>query len=487
MNSSGGPSSGVQSPEYENGTLSWYGCDLHAIADRYGTPAHVGCAEAVGDAVRSFRRPFREAGLNVHLRYSVKTNPVPAFLSTLAEEEVGFEVCSAAELEMVRRLGGEAESIVATGLRAGATFAERSSAQGVQMHTLATAGQVEQVLAESTNLPEPLNVGLSICPELMRARWDLTLNTGGSSSAIGFRPGSLDLEDAAAAIAASGRLNLVGLHMHIGSGIRSASPYRRAFRTMERVVRGLAARGHHIAVLDIGGGFGLSSAPVLGAWKIASNLFRPGLAGRAGSGRDAILGRVATALAESLRRLERSDLSPPTLLAEPGRALSGPCQLLLLGVAEVVERGAKARYLLCDGGSMAISPMLLTQAHRVLAMRDRGGERTRYQVLGTLPTSLDRVSSGALLPPTQAGDRLAVLDTGAYFVSMNNTFGGPRLPIVWIERSEEGLARRRESEEELLARDHLPADRLPANYLSTNRPSAGQPPVDGEPLEGNPL
>jgi diaminopimelate decarboxylase len=469
----------VQSPQYENSTLCWYGCDLQAIAERHGTPTHVGCAEAVGDAVASFRSPFRESGLDIGLRYSVKTNPVPAYLNALADLDVGFEVCSAAELEIVRRLGAEPGRVVATGLRGGPHFAIRSSAPGVQMHTLATPGQVEQVLDQSADLPAPLNVGLSICPELPGARWDLTLNTGGRSSAIGFRPGSADLEDAAAAIAASNRMNLVGLHMHIGSGIRSASPYRRAFRTMEKVIRALAVHGHQIAVLDIGGGFGLSSAPVMGAWKIASNLFRPGLPGRAGSDQDAILSRVAAALAEMLERLERSGLRPPTLLAEPGRILSGPCQLLLLSVAEVVDRGPKARYLLCDGGSMAISPMLLTQAHRVLAVRDRGGERSRYQVLGTLPTSLDRVSSGAMLPPMQAGDCLAVLDTGAYFVSMNNTFGGPRLPIVWIERAEAGLARRRESEAELLARDHLPADQLLADKLS-----ADQPPAAGEPLEG---
>ena len=329
MSSGGAAVTGVQSPEYENGTLSWYGCDLQAIADRHGTPAHVGCAEAVRDAVESIRALFRESGLDVDLRYSVKTNPVPVFLSALVGEDVGFEVCSTAELELVSQLGAGPGRIVASGLRGGAPFAERSSALGVQMHTLATAGQVEQVLAESANLPAPLNVGLSICPELMRARWDLTLNTGGSSSAIGFRLGSAELEDAAEAIATSDRLNLVGLHMHIGSGIRSASPYRRAFRTLEAVVRALAVSGHRISVLDIGGGYGLSSAPVLGAWKIASNLFRPGLPGRTDPDRDAILGRVAAALAEFLQRLERSGLRPSTVLAEPGRILSGPCQLLL--------------------------------------------------------------------------------------------------------------------------------------------------------------
>ena len=160
---------------------------------------------------------------------------------------------------------------------------------------------------------------------------------------------------------------------------------------------------------------------------------------------------------EYVERLDRLGLRPRTLLAEPGRALSGPCQMVLLSVTEVVDRGSQGSFLICDAGSMALSPMLLTQAHRVMALHDREGDRICYQVLGPLPTSLDRVSSGVFLPKMRPGDRLAVLDAGAYFVSMNNTFGGPRLPVVWIEQHRAWLARRRETVEELFARDVFPS------------------------------
>jgi diaminopimelate decarboxylase len=100
--------------------------------------------------------------------------------------------------------------------------------------------------------------------------------------------------------------------------------------------------------------------------------------------------------------------------------------------------------------------MLVIERHLVMAVRDPGGNRRRYRVLGNLPSALDRVSASAVLSEMRPGDHIAVLNTGAYFVSMNNTFGGPRPPLVWIENGHARLARRRETDAELLVRDLLP-------------------------------
>lgn len=88
-----------------------------------------------------------------------------------------------------------------------------------------------------------------------------------------------------------------------------------------------------------------------------------------------------------------------------------------------------------------------------MSLVEPDGELLRYRVLGNLPTSLDRVSASALLPAMRAGDRIAVLDTGAYFVSMNNTFIGPRPPVIWIENKSSRIARRRETGAEVFSRD----------------------------------
>jgi diaminopimelate decarboxylase len=213
----------VATPSYRDGRLVWCGCDLQQVAEHFGTPCHVGCAEAVGAALRAFRAPFLAAGLPLEVRFSVKTNPVPVFLDTLRREGTGFEVISTQELELLERLGVPGDRVVATGLREGVAAVWRAQEAGVQMLTVTTLGQFSTLIDGAGSLPGPLPIALSVCPELWQGRWDLTVNTGAKSAAIGFRPRSAELDTVLHGIAAHERLELVGLHMHIGSGIRSAA------------------------------------------------------------------------------------------------------------------------------------------------------------------------------------------------------------------------------------------------------------------------
>ena len=106
---------------------------------------------------------------------------------------------------------------------------------------------------------------------------------------------------------------------------------------------------------------------------------------------------------------------------------------------------------------MSLSPMLLLEKHRVLPLvsshHDKQHGETNYTVLGNLPSSLDKVASPAALPRMNIGDRLAVLDTGAYCVSLNNTFAGPRPAVAFMENGRHRLARIRETFADLVGHD----------------------------------
>jgi diaminopimelate decarboxylase len=102
---------------------------------------------------------------------------------------------------------------------------------------------------------------------------------------------------------------------------------------------------------------------------------------------------------------------------------------------------------------MSLSPMFLTEAHSILPLVERDGVSFEYSVLGNLPSSLDKVSSRVKLSRVEKGDRLAVLDTGAYFTSFNNNFAGPRPGVVLIDDNRTTLIRKRETFEEVVSRD----------------------------------
>jgi diaminopimelate decarboxylase len=208
--------------------------------------------------------------------------------------------------------------------------------------------------------------------------------------------------------------------------------------------------------LDVGGGFGNPSAPVL---SIAQLLRRtvPHTAGQKDPGpQEALLREVAHHLAETFTRLRGASVPLEEIQLEPGRILSGPAQVLILSVRETVERPGGKQYLLCDGGAMSLSPVLWTEHHRLVPLREGNGTRSTYAVLGSLPSTMDTLSRGARLPHLNPGDRLALLDAGAYLVPFNNNMGGgPRPGVLLLEESGTRVLRRRETYADMLRRETI--------------------------------
>jgi diaminopimelate decarboxylase len=102
---------------------------------------------------------------------------------------------------------------------------------------------------------------------------------------------------------------------------------------------------------------------------------------------------------------------------------------------------------------MSLSPLLLTEYHKITPLKLQDKKLVNYTIFGNLPTSLDKLSSSLPLTPVHPGDRLVLYDAGAYFVPMNNNFAGPRPAIFLIDGNDSGLIRRRETFEDLYQRD----------------------------------
>src|SRR5262249_33812459 len=91
------------------------------------------------------------------------------------------------------------------------------------------------------------------------AKTHAKIATGGAESKFGVPfEDALRLYDRAAALPG---IEVAGLHMHIGSQISDLSPFRNACARMREVTAALAARGHRLSWLDVGGGLGVAHAP----------------------------------------------------------------------------------------------------------------------------------------------------------------------------------------------------------------------------------
>ncbi len=232
-------------------------------------------------------------------------------------------------------------------------------------------------------------------------------------------------------------LPLTGLHFHQGSQFRDPEPLAAGLEAaLDVAAAAHAETGWAPAVVSPGGGWGIAYAE--------EELPHPSI--------DSYVGFVAARLAAGCRA---RGLPLPELRLEPGRTLVARGGVALYAVG-AVKQTAHRRWLLIDGGMADnIRPALYGVRYSALpvAAPERPAETT-YAIAGPFCESGDVLIEELALPEMAAGEWLAVPASGAYHLSMASNYNGALKPaVVWLDRGEVHLIRRRETVEEVMARD----------------------------------
>jgi diaminopimelate decarboxylase len=240
----------------------------------------------------------------------------------------------------------------------------------------------------------------------------------------------------------SPRLNLLGIHSHIGSQIFDTNGFEvAARRTLKLFSQFKEATGVSLAELDLGGGFGI-------AYTKEDDPATPE--------------QLAAGLREIVDHEVRGfGLTAPAISIEPGRAIVGPSALALyrVGTVKVVEIGGgmSRRYLSVDGGmSDNIRPALYAAEYSAsLASRVSEAEPVVSRVVGVHCEGGDILVRDEFLPAdVRPGDLLAVPAAGAYSRSMASNYNHtPRPPVVSVKDGRVTTLVRRETLDDLLALD----------------------------------
>ena len=240
----------------------------------------------------------------------------------------------------------------------------------------------------------------------------------------------------------SPRIDLLGIHSHIGSQIFDTNGFEvAARRTLRLLSQFKEATSVTLPELDLGGGFGIAYT----------------------TGDDpATSGQLARGLKEIVAHECRAfGLDVPRLSVEPGRAISGPAgtALYTVGTVKTVELGGgqSRRYVSVDGGmSDNIRPALYgAEYSAVLANRTSVAAPTLSRVVGLHCEGGDILVRDVFLPgDVRPGDLLAVPAAGAYSRSMASNYNHtPRPPVVAVRDGELTTLIRRETLDDLLALD----------------------------------
>jgi len=435
---------------------SWSTCGLDQIAGRFGTPVYVIDRKTLERSSERFVSTFRDRGVPARTFFSVKTNPVPAVMQILADAGIGAEVRAMHELRLAKGAGLTGPRIVVNGTVKPDDLLAAAVAEDVGLINVESVDELRRLEAIAGRLGKRPNVGLRVNPGLGRRWWDFSLSTGSVDSPMGFLTDTSEWTDALQIPKVSPSLQLIGIHCHIGTSVRSAKPYRNTLDRLFPIWRDLWDMGLGPSVLDLGGGFNVPKIRQLTLLDAVRQFaLQRGPRPRNSKRVSTVVDDVADLCRRHFDRLVPvSNQTRPELFLEPGRALCATSQTLLLRVQRLVDRSPGPVWALCDGGAMSLSPLLVGEYHDIVVAgkENDSGERI-YNLLGSMPTPLDLVSPSRKLPQLEAGDVIAILDVGAYFTSLSNTFAGPRPAVVLLDGQEVRLIRRRETFEDLFERD----------------------------------
>jgi diaminopimelate decarboxylase len=424
------------------------GCRLADIAEAHSTPLYVMSRRAILDGVRDLEAPFKEKAIPLCIYFSAKTNPVPGFLSIIKDMGIGLEIVSDYELWLARKLGFK--KILVNGASKSKALLEQSFASDVDLYVIESDPELSEVLDYCRGAPEgrTLPVAVRICPNL--ARWNPTTGSGSKGSPYGFGLG--DLDAALRMIREEPKLLFRGFQAHIGTGIKSIKPYRRTIAILKSAVLKAKELGLSPDFIDMGGGMGSTFSPLKSVFALISMFIfnrHPKMKTR----KQDQLVLLARELERFIFDLEKVGVTLKKIIFEPGRVLSASCFLILLTVKRLIRKNG-TDFAFCDIGSMSLTPLLLVEHHGVMPLENAPDSRRKvYDLFGDMPSLLDKIASRVELPELQVGDRLALLDTGAYVVSFTNNFRGPRPGIAMIDNDSFQLIRRAETFDDVVHYD----------------------------------
>lgn len=420
------------------GHLEVGGVDTMDLVKDFGTPLWVIDEQGFRQNCRSFRDAFSRLGESLVL-YASKSLSTVAMCMMVAQEGLGLDVVSGGELYTALEAGFPPEKIFFHG--------NNKSADEIRMALQAGVGRIvvdnfyeldllHQVCGEQDAEADIL---LRITPGV-EAHTHEFIQTGQIDSKFGFTlPDDQAMEGVKAALD-SPRLNLMGLHCHIGSQIFDMDSFRHTTALMMEFVADVKQQtGHDLSEIDIGGGFGIYYAQ-----------------GDQPTDPDEWAEAVMTTVQEKVRQ---HGLQMPRVIVEPGRSISGPAGITLYTVGSWKEVTGIRKYIAVDGGMTDnIRPALYdAQYSALLANKAQDTTAEKVSVAGKCCESGDMLIWDAQLPAVRSGDILAVFATGAYNYTMSSNYNRlPRPAMVLVNQGSADLILKRETYADLIRNDVIP-------------------------------
>lgn len=423
----------------EQGHLYIGGCDVVQLAKRFGTPLYVLDEALFRSRCREYREGLSAVYPDSRVIYAGKALLNSAICRILEQEGLGLDVVSGGELYTALHAGFPVERIYFHGNNKSPEELEMALESGVHRIVVDNFYELELLEALAERADTRAAVLIRLTPGV-DVRTHSYIQTGQLDSKFGFSLQAGAAREAVKRALASTRLDLRGVHCHIGSQILDISAYD---ATCENVFDFLAEirqeTGYTPTEVNLGGGLGI----------------------RYVEGDQPVQPAAFTAhLAEAVKReASRRGFDLPTLLIEPGRSIAAEAGTTLYTVGSIKEIPGMRTYAAVDGGMNDNPRVALYQARyeALIANKADAPCDQTVTIAGKLCESGDILIWDFKAPRLSPGDILAVFATGAYNYAMASNYNRlPRPAMVLVADGAADLIVARESYADLVQYDRIP-------------------------------
>ncbi len=417
-------------------------CDTVMLASEFGTPLYVMDEDMMRSRMQEYRREMAQQLPTGIVAYAGKAFLTTAMCRLVASEGLWLDVVSGGELYTAVTAGFPTARILFHGNNKTDDELMLGLEAGVGRFVVDNFRELERLAELARKKHVRPGVLLRVAPGVT-GHTHQYIQTGQVDSKFGFPlvEGVHGLWAAVARTLASESLALRGLHSHIGSQINELEPFaREASALMQTMVEIRRRFGVVLPELDVGGGLGSryskeDNPPAIGAYIEA----------------------IAAAVTAVARQYE---YPLPMVIVEPGRSIVAEAGITLytIGAKKVIPD--VRTYLAVDGGmGDNPRPALYHATYQAVVANKANAKATEIvTIAGKHCESGDILIWDAELAPTEPGDVLAVLSTGAYNYSMASNYNRvPRPAVVFVHGGEAELVVRRESYADIVRNDVIPA------------------------------
>ncbi|MBN1444518.1 MAG: diaminopimelate decarboxylase [Candidatus Omnitrophica bacterium] len=398
---------------YRKGIFYAEGESANDIAAKYGTPCYVYSRNSLLSRIKSFKSAF--SAVNSLICYSVKANSNRSILRLMKESGLGADVVSGGELRRALLAGFTPGRIVFAGVGKKDDEIELGIKKKIYCFNIENEEEIGLIEKHARRYRRK-NVLCSL-----RLNLDIDVDTHHyvktSKKETKF---GLDVIAAAGIIKKNLRspyISIKGLHLHLGSQLKDASPYLKA---LAKVRSFSEDTGFNPEIIDIGGGFGINYSE----WDAVKKIEDFGIP-----------------ITEQVKKI-----GVKKLILEPGRYIVGNTAVLLTRVLYVKKRPEK-NFIITDAGmNDLIRPAFYGSHHGVFPVKKTDGA-IKADIVGPICETGDYLARDAQAPENiKSGDLLAIGSAGAYCFSMSSNYNSRTRPCeVMVDGKKSFIIRKREA------------------------------------------